>query len=135
MIPSREPLLQPSKRKSARFIDRKGTDERSNGLLLVVRLLLLGTFNISKTGYLKSDAYKDDWFHSFASLSTRTVILSILFAVWLVILVYVVVHGLNSFLGSFVLHLPRQRFCGYSLLFERLQLSVWRQLQLWVHCY
>ena len=82
MIPSREPLLQPSERKSARFIDRKGTDERSNGLLLVVRLLLLGTFNISKTGYLKSDAYKDDWFHSFASLSTRTVILSILFAVW-----------------------------------------------------
>ena len=135
MIPSREPLLQPSKRKSARFIDRKGTDERSNGLLLVVRLLLLGTFNISKTGYLKSDAYKDDWFHSFASLSTTTVILSILFAVWLVILVYVVVHGLNSFLGSFVLHLPRQRFCGYSLLFERRNYQFGDNYNCGIHCY
>lgn len=35
MVASSEPLLEPTERKKARFIDRKGTDERSNGPFLL----------------------------------------------------------------------------------------------------
>lgn len=87
-------------------------------------LLWLGTFNISKTGDIKSDAYRDDWFHSFASLSTRTVILTILFGYMISILFWALLFyifrdkgfvDIHCFLNAAIISLETITTVGYTV--------------------
>ena len=75
-----QPLLSNDVTKKVRFVDRDGIDERSYGRS-ILSFSVVGRFGISRKGEKQSSVYLDDWFHSFASLSTGTVIVSILLAV------------------------------------------------------
>ena len=66
----------------------------------------IGNYNIRRTGEHVEKLYFEDWFHSFASLSTKVVILTIISTVNIqMFLLYVVFH-ICIILGLYVLHIP-----------------------------
>ena len=68
----KEGLLPREAEKEVRFVDRSGNDERSYGMNW-----LEGVEAKDVTTFL----FFEDWFHSFAALSTGTIIITILVAV------------------------------------------------------
>ena len=117
MSSSTEPFLQGEHHKRRRFIDREGVDERSNGTP-AEEAFFLGKISITKMGIKKLGNVRDDWFHSFASLSTSTVIITILIAVGVFPVVHSVVPGVCVHLGVLLLHIPFLWIRGHPLLSE-----------------
>ncbi|OAO14366.1 hypothetical protein AV274_3956 [Blastocystis sp. ATCC 50177/Nand II] len=71
----KEGLLPREAEKEVRFVDRSGNDERS-----------YGRYNIKRLGVDGKFLFFEDWFHSFAALSTGTIIITILVAYFLSVL-------------------------------------------------
>lgn len=82
------------------------------------RVSRLGKISITKTGFKKLGNVRDDWFHSFASLSTTTVIVTILIAVGSIAGAYATVPRVCVHLGVLFLRFPFLRICGHPLLSE-----------------
>ena len=84
---------------------------RDQKVFFLLQFDFIGSLNIRRIGESIKKLYLEDWFHSFASLSTTSVILSILLAVNYFTQYYIfdsfVVFRVNFLLGVYVLYLSR----------------------------